>query len=45
MDVQSIKELTMQAKGLAKFFEVDICIKIFGFKILEYHFPPKEKGD
>lgn len=32
-----------QAKGLAKWLEVDFQIKIFGFTILEYHFPPKEK--
>lgn len=27
------------AKGLAKFFAVDIVIKIFGHVIWEYHFP------
>lgn len=31
-----------QARGLAKFLSVDICIKIFGVVIWEYHFPPKE---
>lgn len=34
-------ELTAQAKGLAKWFSVDISIKIFGVEILSYHFPPK----
>lgn len=36
-DVRTIN----QAKGLAKFLAVDICIKIFGVTIWEYHFPPK----
>lgn len=36
-DVRTIN----QAKGLAKFLSVDICIKIFGVTIWEYHFPPK----
>ena len=30
-----------QAKGLAKWLEIDIEIKIFGFTILKYHFPPQ----
>lgn len=30
-----------KAKGLAKFFAVDIAIKIFGVVIWEYHFPPQ----
>lgn len=33
--------LVDDAKGLAKWFAVDIIIKIFGFTIWEYHFPPK----
>lgn len=30
-----------EAKGLAKWFSVDVTIKIFGVTIWEYHFPPK----
>lgn len=30
-----------EAKGLAKFFAVDIVIKVFGVVIWEYHFPPQ----
>lgn len=29
-----------QAKGLAKWLEIDFEIKIFGYTILHYHFPP-----
>lgn len=32
-----------QVKGLAKYFEVDITIKLFGVVIYEFHFPPKLK--
>ena len=30
-----------QAKGLARWFSVDVKIAIFGVTIWEYHFPPK----
>lgn len=30
-----------EAKGLAKFLEIDIEVKIFGFTIIKYHFPPQ----
>lgn len=42
MDEQSKNELVNDAKGLAKWFAVDISIKIFGITIWEYHFPPKK---
>lgn len=41
------KEQRMQAKavenakGLAKWLEIDLEIKIFGYTILKYHFPPQ----
>lgn len=34
---------TFAAKRLAKWFSVDVTIKIFGHIIWEYHFPPQEK--
>lgn len=34
-----------QAKGLAKFLEVDFEVKIFGYTILKYHFPPQTQTD
>ena len=34
-------EMLSNARGLSKFFAVDIVIKIFGVTIWEYHFPPK----
>lgn len=34
---------TFAAKRLAKWFSVDVTIKIFGHVIWEYHFPPQEK--
>lgn len=33
-----------QARGLAKFFEVDIEIKIFGVTVWKYHFPPSNSS-
>lgn len=30
-----------QAKGIAKWLEIDFEIKIFGYTILHYHFPPQ----
>lgn len=30
------------AKGLAKWFAVDITIRLFGVIIWEYHFPPQK---
>lgn len=36
---QELKKVE-EAKGLAKFFAVDIVIKVFGVVIWEYHFPP-----
>lgn len=30
-----------EAKGLAKWLEVDFEVKIFGFTIIKYHFPPQ----
>ena len=41
MDEKSKQRLVDDAKGLAKWFAVDIVIKIFGLTIWEYHFPPK----
>lgn len=41
VDMQSKQEFVNNAKGLARFFAVDITIKIFGVIIWEYHFPPK----
>ena len=34
-------EAIASAKGLAKWFSLDVTIKIFGVTIWEYHFPPK----
>lgn len=42
MDVKQKQCLVDDAKGLAKWFAVDIVIKIFGVTIWEYHFPPKK---
>ena len=42
MDKKSQNEIVKDAKGLAKWFSVDIVIKVFGVVIWEYHFPPKE---
>lgn len=42
IDIQK-QRLVDDAKGLAKWFAVDIVIKIFGVTIWEFHFPPKEK--
>lgn len=33
--------LVSQAKGLAKWLSIDLTIKIFGYVLLEYHFPPQ----
>ena len=41
MDKQSQQCIVNDAKGLAKWFAVDITIKVFGVTIWEYHFPPK----
>lgn len=41
MDKSMQNEAVASAKGLAKFFAIDITIKIFGQTIWEYHFPPK----
>lgn len=41
MDKASQNRIVNDAKGLAKFFAVDIVIKIFGVTVWEYHFPPK----
>lgn len=38
---QDKKSTVSIAKGISKFFAVDIVIKIFGVTIWEYHFPPK----
>ena len=37
--------LISDAKGLAKWFSVDISIKMFGQTIWEFHFPPKSEKD
>lgn len=34
-------QIVNEAKGLAKFLSIDLVIKVFGFTILEYHFPPQ----
>mgnify|MGYP006988871110 FL=1 len=41
MDDNRKTEAVASAKGLAKWFSVDIEIKIFGVSIWSYHFPPK----
>ena len=41
MDKQSQQTLVNDAKGLAKWFSVDVVIKIFGVTIWEFRFPPK----
>lgn len=42
MDEQSKIEFANEAKGLAKWFAIDLTIKLFGVVIYEYHFPPKK---
>ena len=32
------------AKRLAKWFQVDVIIRMFGHVIFEYHFPPEENS-
>lgn len=34
-------KLVDNARGFAKWFSVDVVIKMFGHVIWEYHFPPK----
>lgn len=34
-------KIVSQAKGIAKWLSIDLTIKVLGFTILEYHFPPK----
>lgn len=34
-------EVVTSARGLAKFFSLDVTLKIFGQTIWEFHFPPK----
>lgn len=41
MTAEIRNEKINEARGLAKWFSVDITIKIFGVTIWEYHFPPK----
>lgn len=41
MDNQKKIEIVSEAKGLSKWFAVDVVIKIFNFTIWEFHFPPK----
>ena len=35
------QEYVSNARGLAKYFELDVKLKLFGVVIWEYHFPPK----
>lgn len=42
-DNQKQKELVTEARGLARWFSIDIKIKIFGVTIWEYHFPPQNQ--
>lgn len=39
-DFQAYK--VSEAKGLAKWFAVDVTIRLFGVVIWEYHFPPQK---
>ena len=41
MSEEKKQALIADAEGLAKWFSVDIRIKIFGRTIWEYHFPPR----
>lgn len=36
------KEMVCRSKRFAKWFEVDVVIRLFGHVIFEYHFPPSE---
>lgn len=41
MDLQSKNQIVNDAKGLAKWFSLDVTIKVLGVTIWEFHFPPK----
>lgn len=41
MSESSKSQFVSEAKGLAKFFECDVVIRLFGVVIWEWHFPPK----
>lgn len=34
-----------KVRGLAKWFEIDLEIKIFGVSIVKWHFPPISTGE
>lgn len=44
MSEKTKQTLIADGKGLAKWFSVDISIKMFGQTIWEYHFPPKSEN-
>ena len=42
-DVMESKEPSVKKiSKLAQWFEIDICIKLFGVEIVSWHFPPKD---
>lgn len=43
--LSSPKAKTYAASRLAKWFSIDLTIKIFGVTILEWHYPPLASSD
>lgn len=41
IDKQSENAFVSEAKGLGKYFQLDVTLKLFGQVIWEWHFPPK----
>lgn len=41
MDEKRKQCFASEAKGLAKYFQLDVTLKLFGQIIWEWHFPPK----
>lgn len=37
--------LEKKVRGLAKWFEIDLEIKLFGMTVVKWHFPPEVTGE
>lgn len=43
-EIQQKEAFLSEAKGLGKFFQLDVTLRLFGQIVWEWHFPPKSQS-